>query len=161
LTRGAAQPGPAWPGLGPRGPGALPLPMRAPPSPGLFPSFNYPAHNSLSLPPLSLPHDALGFGDADRRNLDPCGEPPPLSLPFLFFLLSPTPRALLWPHAPVPLAAHPAPPSVAPCAISAQRPASPAAPVALMPWRHRAPSACSARVPLARVTVSRDVQLLV
>jgi hypothetical protein len=29
---------------------------------------------------LSLPCGALGFGDADRRNLDPRGEPPPLSL---------------------------------------------------------------------------------
>jgi hypothetical protein len=67
--------------------------MRAPPSPGLFPSFNSPAHNSLSLPPLSLPRGALGFGDADRRNLDPRGEPPPLSLS-----LSPLPLHPPLPH---------------------------------------------------------------
>jgi hypothetical protein len=93
---GLAQPNPTRPGpaqLGPRAPDALPLPMPRPPPLVSFPSFNSPAHNSLSLPLLSLPRGALGFGDADRRNLDPRGEPPPLSLPFLFVLLSPTPRA--------------------------------------------------------------------
>jgi hypothetical protein len=48
---------------------------------------------SLSLPPLSLLRGALGFGDADRRIWIPVVSSPPLSLPFLFFLLSPTPCA--------------------------------------------------------------------
>jgi hypothetical protein len=67
---GPAQPDPAQ--LGPRAPGARALPMRAPLSPGLFPSFNSPTQQPPPLPPLSLsPRGALGFGDGDRRNLDP------------------------------------------------------------------------------------------
>jgi hypothetical protein len=66
---GPAQPDPiwlglAWPGLGPRAPGALPLPMPRPsPSPDLFPLIQF-SHAQL---PLSLPRGALGFGDGDRR----------------------------------------------------------------------------------------------
>jgi hypothetical protein len=122
-----------------------------PPSLVSSPHSILPRSNSLSLPPLSLPRGALGFGDTDRRNLDPRGEPPPLSLPFLFILLSPTPRALPWPrttpwpprpgrapraaspgrapgHAP-----RPPPPPAAP------RAASPAAP-SRAPARARAPA---------------------
>jgi hypothetical protein len=105
LTRGAAQPSSAR--LRPTRPWRPAPPYARAPSPGLFPSFNSPAQNSLSLPPLSLPRGALGFGDADRQNLGPHGEPPPLSNPFLFFLLPP-------PHAPSPGRAPRAPPSVAP-----------------------------------------------
>jgi hypothetical protein len=96
------QPSLARPGLaqlGPRAPGALPLPMRAPPPLVSFPHSILPRSNLLSSTSLS-PRGALGFGDGGRRNLDPCGEPPPLSLPFLFFLLSPPPRALPWSRAP-------------------------------------------------------------
>jgi hypothetical protein len=46
------QPGPAQ--LSPRVPGARALPMRAPPSPGLFLSFDF-SRAATSLPPLSLP----------------------------------------------------------------------------------------------------------
>jgi hypothetical protein len=72
-----------------------PLPHARAPSPCLSsPHSILPRSNSLSLPPLSLPRGALGFGDADRRIWIPMVSPLlSLSLPFLFFLLSPTPRA--------------------------------------------------------------------
>jgi hypothetical protein len=147
------RPSPARPGLArswPARPWRPAPPYAAPPPLISFPSFNSPAHNFLSLPPLSLPCGALGFGDADRRNLDPCGEPPPLSLPFLFFLLSPTPRALPWPRAPAPLAARlprPRPrtvlaapsralPARAPRVVSAPRPR----PCGCMPQRLSCPA---------------------
>jgi hypothetical protein len=96
LTRGVTQPGPARPGptqSGPRAPGA-PAPMRPLP---LF-SFShsiYPTQQPPSPSPTSLslsPRGALGFGDGDRRSLDPRGEFPspltrslslPLHIPFL------------------------------------------------------------------------------
>jgi hypothetical protein len=149
--------------------------MRVPPSPGLFPSFNSPAQQlPLSPPPLS-PRGALGFGDSDRRNLDPRGEPPRLSLPFPFFLLSPTPQARPWPRAPASMATRPralpgharAPsPGRAPRAVSAPRSAAPAsaplrlrAPVALVP-RGLAPHApaqlaCPQRAACSRAQLCR------
>jgi hypothetical protein len=66
---------------------------RAPsPPPGLFLSFDFSravtspslSHLSLSLPPRG----ALGFGDGDRRSLDPRGE---LPLPCPFLSLPPPP----------------------------------------------------------------------
>jgi hypothetical protein len=78
--------------LGPRAPGVVPSPMCAP-SPGPFPSFNSPVQQPPSLSHLSLslslsPRGALGFGDGDRRNLDPRGE---LPSPSLSLFLSPSP----------------------------------------------------------------------
>jgi hypothetical protein len=163
-----ARPGPARPGLGPRAPGALPLPMSCPPPLVSLPPFNYPAH-SLSLPPLSLPCGALGFGDTDRRNLDPRGEPPLLSL-------SPLPLLPPLPH-PMrpPLALRPRAPGCAPRAPPRPRPPRlPTAPprpprphpvppfgralalhLGLVPQRPHAPRACVARVPPTRAACSR------
>jgi hypothetical protein len=82
------------------------------PSPGLLPLIQFSrAQLPYSLPPLSLPRGALGFGDADRWNLDPRGVPPPLSpLPLLPPLPHPTrlarpylavrPHAASWPRPP-------------------------------------------------------------
>jgi hypothetical protein len=80
-----AQPNPAQPSLTRPGPARparpwRPCPTHAPPSPGLFPSFNSPAQQPPLSPTSLSPRGALGFGDADRRNLDPRGElPSPLS----------------------------------------------------------------------------------
>jgi hypothetical protein len=71
LSRGAARPGlarpsPPRPGLGPRTPGALPLPMRAPPPLVSLPLIQI-SRAQLPLSPISLsPHGALGFGDGDH-----------------------------------------------------------------------------------------------
>jgi hypothetical protein len=104
LIRDVAQPDLARPGparSGPRAPGAPYTPHARAPPPGLFLSFDFSrAVTSLSLFHLSLsPRGALGFGDGDRRSLDPQGEfalplplPLSLSLPLPFF--SPWPRAL-------------------------------------------------------------------
>jgi hypothetical protein len=72
LSRGAAQPGPgrpgpARPGLGPRAPGALPLPMRAPSPLVSLSLIQFSRATTSSPPPLSLPRCALGFRDGDRR----------------------------------------------------------------------------------------------
>jgi hypothetical protein len=96
--------------------------MPRPPPLVSFPPFNSPAHNSLSLPPLSLPRGALGFGDADRRNLDPRGEPPLLSLSLSLSL--PSSSSSPHPTRP-PLAARPRAPSGAPRAASWPRPLRP------------------------------------
>jgi hypothetical protein len=112
--------GPARLGLGPR---ALPLPM-SPPSPSLLPLIQFScAQLPLSPTSLSLPHGALGFRDADHRNLDPRGEPPPLSL---LPLLPPLPHPTRPPPAARPPRPRPAPPpSRAPRAPPRQRPAPP------------------------------------
>jgi hypothetical protein len=165
--------------LGPCARGALPHPMRAPPSSGLFPSFNSPAQQlPLSPPPLSLSiRGALGFGDGDRRNLDLRGEPLlSLSLPFPFFLLSPPhtpapgrpspgrapPRRLPWPRPCARAPSSGAPPRPPLAAPHARAPASPAAPAsaplrlralaALVPQRPRAPR--GSRAPGACATES-------
>jgi hypothetical protein len=76
------------------------------PSPCLsFPHSILP-RTTPSLSNLSLPRGALGFGDGDRQVWIPVVSSPPLSLslPYLFFLLSPThtpspgrtPRAIPW-----------------------------------------------------------------
>jgi hypothetical protein len=172
--------GPARLGLGPR---ALPLPM-SPPSPSLLPLIQFScAQLPLSPTSLSLPHGALGFRDADHRNLDPRGEPPPLSL---LPLLPPLPHPTRPPLAARPPRPRPAPPpSRAPRAPPRQRPApppaSPHAASSAVPWaasqaapsrgvsapsprpqRPRRPS-CPQRAQCVRTcaTVSHDIQLLV
>jgi hypothetical protein len=111
--RGLAKPGSARPSPDHA---PLALPMRAPPPPDPFVSFDFSrAITSLSLFHLSLsPRGALGFGDGDRRSLDPRGELPlslslSLSLPHPFFLPAwPLPCALPSPaRAPSPRAPPP------------------------------------------------------
>jgi hypothetical protein len=65
LRCGPTRSGSAWPW--PARPWRPAPPHAAPPPLVSFLSFNSPAHNSLSLPPLSLLRGALGFGDANRR----------------------------------------------------------------------------------------------
>jgi hypothetical protein len=122
LTHGAAQPSPTEPSS-----------ARAPPPLVSFPHFNSPTQQP-PLPPLSLsPCGALGFGDADRRNLDPRGELPsplPLSSP-----PPPLSSSLLAPCSPF---AHPLQaPSHAPCTPPCSRPsvAAPPPPRRLAPVR--------------------------
>jgi hypothetical protein len=117
----ATRPSPAQPG--PRAPGALPLPHARAPSLLFLSLIQFSRAATSSPPPLSLLRDALGFGDGDHQIWIPVvSSPPPpsLSLPFLFFLLSPTrapsldhvPRALTRScPTPPPLAA---PPSASP-----------------------------------------------
>jgi hypothetical protein len=84
----SVRPGPAWPGPGPRAPGALPLPIRVPPPFSSFLPFNSPAHQLpfLHLSPSS-PRGALGFGDDDRQIWIPeVSSPPLLSLSLSLFL---------------------------------------------------------------------------
>jgi hypothetical protein len=77
LTHGAAQPSPTRSGLARPARPWRPCPPHAPPPLVSSPHSILPRSNLLPLPPLSLsPHGALGFGDADRRNLDPQGEHP-------------------------------------------------------------------------------------
>jgi hypothetical protein len=106
---GPARPGPARAPLAPPA-----LPMRAPPSPWSLSLIWFLQHSNLpiSLPPLSLsPRGALGFGNGDRRSLDPRGEfplpfPLSLSLPPPPFLI-PQPARPPWPRAPSPAPASP------------------------------------------------------
>jgi hypothetical protein len=75
-------------------------PARAP-SPCLSsPHSILPRSNSLSLPPLSLPRGALGFGDADRRIWIP------MVSPLLSLSLSPSSSSSSPPPPVPPLAAH-------------------------------------------------------
>jgi hypothetical protein len=99
-----AQPGLAWPSLARSGPCAPAHPMRAPPPPDLFGSFDF----SRAVTSLSLSRGALGFGDGDRRSWIPEVSSPPfssvslfLSLPFFSPARAPTAalaRGPLWPR---------------------------------------------------------------
>jgi hypothetical protein len=144
-----AQPDPARPSSARAPLAPVPSPC-APPSPGLFPSFN----SSVQQPPPSptslsfSPCGALGFGDADRQTLDPRGEiPSPLSLSLFLSLPSPSflpPRTLpACPSGPVRPRPRPSSPRV-PC------PSGPAAPrtggpARLAPRRQLSPAALRAR----------------
>jgi hypothetical protein len=86
------------------------------------------AHRRVPLSHLSLSRGALGFGDTDRRIWIPVVSSPPLSLPFLFFLLSPTPRASLA-AAPARLPGHASCPlGRAPARLPGRRPRGPPCP---------------------------------
>jgi hypothetical protein len=155
LTRGAAhtaQPSPTRPGTAqPTRPWRPAPPYAAPPPRVSFPSFNSPAHNSFYLPPYSLHRGALGFGDADRRNLDPRGEPL-LSLSPSSSSSSPPPHAPSPSRAPprASLAAPPrALPDLAPRALAhppRPHPRAPSLPRARRPPRPR-PCGCVPRRP--------------
>lgn len=135
---GLAQPGPAQ--LGPRALGApcspcTPIRLISFPH-SILPRSNLLSHRSLS------PRGALGFGDGDRRNLDPLGELPsplllslPLPLPPLSFPMC-TPffstacarpwSPCAWP--PDPSRTAPSPPGAAPRPPAARLPRPPAQP---------------------------------
>jgi hypothetical protein len=84
-------------------------PYATPPPLVSFPYSILPRSNLLSSTSLS-PCGALGFGDGDRRNLDPCGQPPSLS-PSSSSSSPPPPRPPLdvcpWLHPPLAAPARP------------------------------------------------------
>jgi hypothetical protein len=129
-----------------------PCPPQTRPAPCLsFPHSILQCSNLLSHLSLSLsPYGALGFGDADRRNLDPRGElpsPPSLSLSLSLSLPSPSfPRACSLRVLAALCARAQAAPPLAPAALRGSCPGGPASrrPVPLRAPASRRPRALRA-----------------